>query len=176
MTVATFINGELGAALSRVDAINVSNGYPQLPFAAGSTASGNCFSDFVYVVAGSGFGAGTAVVDGSAVVFDGTFAATLAAGTTPKVGQFIGVIRAPNTIAQGNGFWVQVCGQANIQVAASAAANTFLSTTTTAGVLGSAGGAGTTMKMTGIVINTANGGTAGPVEGTLNYPQVNAAN
>jgi hypothetical protein len=118
-----------------------------LPFTAGSRPPGIAFSDWVYVVAGAGFGAGTAVVDGTVVWLDKDFVATLASGTTPKVGKLLGVIRFADTIATGNGFWVQVCGQANILVVASAAANTFLSTTTTAGVLASATGAGTTMKL-----------------------------
>lgn len=176
MTVATFINSELGGTAKKVDAISVANGIFNLPFLPGSTASGDRLSDWVYVVAAAGFGAGTAVVDGTAVWLDKDFVATLAAGTTPKVGQFVGIIRFADTIATGNGFWVQICGQANVLVAASAAANTFLSTTTTAGVLGSAAGAGTTMKLSGITLVAANGGSQAAVEAILNYPSVNAAN
>lgn len=176
MTVAAYINEQLGGAAKKVDAINVANGIFNLPFTPGSRSTGDRGSDWLYVSAAAGFGAGTAVVDGTAVFIDKDHIATLASGTTPKVGQLVGVIRFADTIASGNGFFVQVAGQANALVAASAAANTFLSTTTTAGVLASAAGAGTTMKLTGITLVAANGGSQAAVEATLNYPMVSAAN
>lgn len=176
MTVAKQIFSNLGASKSAVDVINTANGVPALPFTVGSTAQGDALSEWVYLVASSDFSTGTAVVDGTAVAFDKDFSASRAVGTTPKVGQFVAIIRAANTIAQGNGFWAQICGVASVLVAASAAANTQLSTTTTAGVLASATGAGTTLKLSGITLATANGGSQAAAEAILNYPTVAVAN
>jgi hypothetical protein len=132
MTVAKQIFSELGASLKAVDVINTANGVPALPFTVGSTASGDALSDWVYV-------GRLRLLDRhrrrgrNGVAFDKDFAALPPVGTTPKVGQFIGVIRAANTIARATASGCRSAGQANVLVAASAAANTFLSTTTTAG-------------------------------------------
>jgi hypothetical protein len=77
------------------------------------------------------------------------------------------------TAATGNFGWVQRRGQASIRVLASAAANTRLNTTTTAGTLDDDGTAGS-KQIEGIHIQFANGGATANVEGTLNDPIVGA--
>lgn len=177
MTAAAYINDVLGGALKSIDVIT--SAQKVLPFKLGTTAQGDQFSDFVYVAAAAAFGAGITVVDGQVVTFDNTFTATLLQNTSAsgKIGQFVGVIRAAGSIAQGNGFWVQVCGQANVFGVASAGTGyTKLNTSTTAGALTSTVAAGTNFAITGVTFNATVGGANASVEATLNYPQISAAN
>lgn len=178
MTAAAFINDFSGANAKDVAVIGAGNARV-LPFRPGTYARGDQGSDWVYVAAGAGFSTGTAVVDGQVVTFDNTFTATLLANAAAsgKIGQLVGVIRFAGTIAQNNGFWVQVRGQANVfGVASAGTAYTKLNSSATAGAITSTVSAGTNFAISGIYLNAAVGGANGSVEGTLNYPQITAAN
>lgn len=179
MTVASFINGDIGYRLNQVDTGSNTGVSTALPITPGFACDGDRFSEFVYVQAGASFGTnGTAVIDGTVVTLDKNFTADLLtnASASGKIGQFCGAIRAANVIATGNGFWVQICGQANVAVAASTTGFTALNSSATAGTLTSTVSAGTNFQLGGIVTNATQGGAAGVQEATLNYPTIQKAN
>jgi len=70
-------------------------------------------------------------------------------------------------------FWAQIRGAASVRVAASAAANATLNSTGTAGQLADDGSTGAE-AIDGLVLTTANGGSAGTAEAVLNDPTVGA--
>lgn len=124
--------------------------------------------EYVYVQAN-----GAITGAGYVSVIDEAGQAAMATNTTAVYGQQIGVPLA--AFADNDYGWLQVFGTANIRVAASCAANAVITSTTTAGQLDDAAGTGT-KTISGAVLTTANGGSAGNAEGVLTYPTVGATN
>jgi hypothetical protein len=144
---------------------------PTGPFTLGQVALGTDGSSWVYVLAGGAIAAGDAVlITNTAALW--TANSTTNALAVSKLGDLVGV--ALVAIASGSYGWIQRAGKCStINAVASVAANALLRTTTTAGRLTGTSAAGSTVQVTGIVLTTANGGTAGAfVEGILNFPVI----
>lgn len=144
-------------------AVNV---YPD--WELGTRVKGANGSEWVYVQA-----SGAITGAGYVVVIDEAWQAAMATNAAAVYGQQIGVAGA--AFADDDYGWVQVFGTCDIRVAASCAANAVITSTTTAGELDDAAGAGT-KTINGAVLTTANGGAAGNAEGVLTYPTVGATN
>lgn len=163
--------------------------YPAAPFIPGELAWGTDGSEWVYCTASITIAPGSVVVI-SAVPGSWSVAliggATIAAASAP-FGQLVGVvggnngslaIPAPAAPQTGSYFWLQRAGNApNVKSAASTTKNAQLySSATVAGIVSStAGGAGTTYQVNGLVISQATGSTAGPNTAVLNYPVVSTS-
>src|SRR5690606_15774703 len=94
--------------------------------------------------------------------------------TGSAFGDKVGV--AAVAAADDDYLWIQVYGVADaIQVAASCAANATLNSTATDGQIDDDGGTGSE-DITGLILTTARGGTAGTAPGVLNWPTVGATN
>lgn len=146
---------------------------PTGPFTLGQVAKGTDGSEYVYVLAGGAISAGDAVIitNTAALWTANSVTSTLAAS---KLGDLIAV--ALVAIASGSYGWVQRAGKcALINVVASVSANVQLKTTGTAGRLTGTIATGSTVNVNGIVLASAQGGTAGAFqEGILNFPVVAA--
>lgn len=140
------------------------------PLALGQVAEGTDGSKWVYCLAGVGGVTGL----GYAVVIDEAFGAVMMSNSVGGFGDKIGI--SPVAASAGDFFWAQVYGTCDdIRVSASAAANVPLASTANAGELDDAVGAGT-KNITGIILTTARGGTAGNAPGMLNFPTVGTTN
>lgn len=168
--------------------------YPGPPFIPGTDAYGTDGSYWVFCWASITIGAGSVVriseltgVSGSA----GAWSVSLVGGATiatPPTGDLIGVVGgslgtmvvpAPTGTQSGAYFWVQRAGNApNVVVSAVTTVNVTLHTSPTqaGAVTGTAGGAGTSYQIAGMVISNNNGSTAGPNTAVLNWPTVGATN
>lgn len=162
--------------------------YPRPPFIPGELAWGTDGSEWVYVTSSITIAPGSVLVvspvpgSWSVALIGG---ATIAATAAP-VGQLVAVsggasgtlpVPAPASPQTGNFFWAQRAGNApNVRSAAAATANApVFSSATVAGIIGGAGGVGTTYAISGMVISQAAGSTAGPNTAILNYPVVGAS-
>lgn len=179
---------ELGIDINNVYIQNTGTPeYPAPPFIAGELAWGTDGSEWVYCTASITIAASSVVVIAPA---PGSWSVALIGGATvatAPTGQLVGVVGgsqgsmvvpAPTGTQTGAYFWVQRAGNAqNVKTAASTTKNAQLySSATVGGALGSsAGGAGTTYQVNGIVISTATGSAAGPNTAVLNYPVVGAS-
>ncbi len=112
-------------------------------------------------------GAGGVTGPGFVVIIDEAYTALMVSTSNDARGDLAGV--APAAIAASSFGWVQVKGPADVQVAASCAANVRLNTTATAGQIDDDGTAGA-IQVQGIYLTTARGGSAGTAPGVLNYP------
>jgi hypothetical protein len=115
-------------------------------------------------ITGDGY---VALVDGSSFV--ATMASTTSSAPGTGAGKSAGVARA--AFAASSYGWLQVYGPGTVRVSASAAAYTLLNTTATAGQLDDDAGTGAEV-VNGIVLDTANGGSAGTAAGWINWPDV----
>lgn len=120
--------------------------------------------------------------DGYAVAIDEDYNATELTNATSAFGDRIGICHSQAAdgssaaVASGEQGWVQVYGASSVRVAANAAANAQLTSTTTTGELDDAAGVGT-RNIRGIVLGTAQGGAAGlNANGFLNWPEQEGAN
>jgi hypothetical protein len=173
MTIPYATSGQLGANLSQIDVV-ASTLYPGYvdnpPFALGQQITASDNSVWVYIKYGTGGSTGL----GYAIVFDEDFLGVMMSNSVGAIGDKIGI--APAAALINNYGWVQVYGTCDaIQVAASAAANVALASTTTAGVLDDAV-ANPTKNITGIVLTTARAASQGNAPGVLNYPVVGTTN
>lgn len=122
-------------------------------------------NEFVYVQA-----SGAITGAGYVVTIDETYQAAMISTSNDAGGDLVGVAAA--AFADNDFGWVQVKGVCDIQVAASAAANVALNTTTTAGQLDD-DGTTASYDIVGLVLTTAQGsGGAGAAAGVINYPSV----
>lgn len=126
----------------------------------------NAGNEYLWVTFG-----GTIANAGSVVIIDEAYSAVALSTANDARGDLAGVV--PYTAASGEFGWVQVKGTAQIQVLASAAANTRLNTTATAGSLDDDGTAGA-MHVQGIYLTTARAASPGLAPGVLNYPFIDA--
>ena len=138
------------------------------PFSLGQQMQDADGNVYVYVQAN-----GAITGAGYVCAFDEAGQAVMATNTTAVYGDRVGVAKA--AFADNDYGWLQVYGPTPIRVAASCAANAVITSTTTAGQLDDAAGAGT-KTIVGAALTTANGGTAANAAGILNYPTVGATN
>lgn len=162
--------------------------YPAPPFLPGELAWGTDGSEWVYCTASITIAPGSVLLV-SAV--PGSWSVALIGGATvatAPTGQLLAVsggatgsvaIPAPASPQTGTYFWAQRAGNApNVRSVASGSINQQLhSSATLAGIVNNtAGGAGTTYQLNGIVLSQAAGSTTGPNTAILNYPVVGATN
>lgn len=158
--------------------------YPAAPFLLGEKAWGSDGTEWVYCTASITIPA-SSVVEISEV--PGSWSVALIGGAivaTAPTGDLVGVVGggtgsvsvpAPTGTQKGAYFWVQRAGNCpNVSCAAATTKNAQLHSSATVGgeVTTTAGGAGTTYQINGMVISQANGSTAGPNTAVLNYPVV----
>lgn len=140
--------------------------YPGLPFQVGTRVNAGNAGEWIFVLAGGSITANDLAV----IATPSTFSTTALSNTTAKgfLGKMVG--KAGATVTSGQGFWLQVAGYAAaVNAATSSAANTVLSSTSTAGRIGGAS-AGNSAKVTGLVlVATAASNTAAAI---LNFPAV----
>jgi hypothetical protein len=149
-------------AYNQAAAISATNSpdNPGPPMQVGTVVKGTGDSEFVFILATSTINNGDACIIATAA----QSAAALTTGNK-LIGNQVGFAQVP--IANGSFGWLQRAGACqNINVAAGTTANTVLTTTAAAGVLGAAGGI-----VTGVVITVTSAGAA-TVAGTLNFPTI----
>lgn len=119
------------------------------------------------------YGTGGATAADYALLIDADGGAVMASTTTSApgagAGKRVGLAMAVATVGQAG--WAQVYGNGSVRVAASAALGTILNTTATAGQLDDDATAGAEV-IDGLTLMAANGGAAGSVECSLDYPSV----
>lgn len=150
------------AAYNQTAAITATNdpAYPGPPIAVGTVVKSTGDGEFVFVLASATINLGDVCQ-----ITTLTQAATPLTTGNKLLGNQLGVAQVP--IASGQYGWLQRAGKCdNINVAAGTTANTGVTTTAAAGVVGAAGS-----TISGIVITTTSAGAA-TVPGTLNFPVV----
>ena len=158
--------------------------YPRPPFNPGELAWGTDGSEWVYCTASITIAAGSVVLISEV---PNSWSVALIGGATvatAPTGDLVGVtggasgtlaVPAPTGTQTAQYFWVQRRGNApNVRTAASTTKNAQLYSSATSGgiVSSTAGGAGTTYQINGLVISQATGSTAGPNTAVLNSPVV----
>jgi hypothetical protein len=163
--------------------------YPRPPFLPGTPAWGTDGSAWVYCTASITLGIGSVCVISEV---PGSFSVALIGGATiaataAPIGDLVGVVSgsqgslvvgAPSGTQTGAYFWLQRAGLCQgLSTAATTTKNAQLySSATVKGQLSSsAGGAGTTYQINGIVVSQATGSAAGPNTGVLNWPVVGSS-
>jgi len=134
-------------------------------FSVGDRAVDHNGNEYLFVLAGAGGFTG----DGYVVIVDEVYGGVQLSTSNDARGDIVGVAKA--AVAASSYGWVQVKGVANVQVAASCAANVRLNTTATAGQIDDDGTTGA-MQVQGIYLTTARAASAGTAPGVLNYPYV----
>ena len=100
---------------------------------------------------------------------DEDYQAAMVSTTGDAIGDLIGV--AGVAFADNDYGWLQVAGPCVVRVAANAAANVRLNSTATAGQLDD-DGAASAMAIDGLVLTTANGGSAATAAAVLSFPKI----
>jgi len=138
-------------------------------FTLGQLAKGSDGSEWVYVQADASGVTGTGYV----VLLNENWSADMLDTTNSAsgFGQRVGV--APVAVSASEYFWTQVKGVCVVQVAASAAANTALNSTATAGQVDDDASVGAEV-VNDLVLTTANGASAATAAAYLSYPTVGA--
>lgn len=140
---------------------------PNPPFAVGQISKGSDGSEWVFCQAN-----GAITGKGYVCQIDETFQATLLSTSNDARGDIVGV---PFVAFADNEYgWFQRKGPASVRVSASAAANAALNTTGTGGQIDDDATTGA-FALDGVVLTTANGGSAGLAAGMLDYPKVGGA-
>ena len=135
-------------------------------FGLGTIGVGADGSEWVYVVdSGSGV-----TGEGYALVIDEDWSATMTS-LALTYGDMIGIAKAAGTASYYG--WAQRKGVCNIRVAASCGANADLNATSTVGQIDDDNESGSE-NITGLILTTANGGSAGTAPGLIHYPTVSA--
>lgn len=132
-----------------------------------STSAGT--KSYLYVQAGAAITGDGYVCDVDASAFAAVMSTTTTTAPGAGAGKAVGVARA--AFASGEYGWLQVWGAGTIRVSALAAAYTNLNSTATAGQIDDDATAGSEV-IEGIVLDVANGGSAGTVAGWINWPKV----
>lgn len=138
-------------------------------FTVGTRAYGNDGSEWIYVKADAGGVTGAGYV----VLIDENYDCDMIDTTNSASGrnQLVGV--SPIAVTASYYFWAQIGGTCSIRVAASAAANTVLNSTATAGQLDDDATMGAEV-VDRLTLTTARGGSAGTAEGVIFQPVVGA--
>jgi hypothetical protein len=144
-------SGLIGANVDQVDEGTTTNG-ERAKYRLGTRCYGPDGQEYVYVQAGAALM--TATTDPNAIAIDEDFQAQLMTTALALAGHELGF--APQAVIADNAFfWARVNGSGiNARVAASAAADTYLRTTITAGRLGTASTV-SAVVFTGVVLVTA---------------------
>ncbi len=158
MTIAAYATGGAGVKLNLNEA--------KAGHALGQTVKGEGGAEFIYVQFAG------ATIAGDLVHLSANHVATRLATASSPLGARVGAARVTSAAANEYG-WVQIAGQAPVNVAASAAANTRLNTTATAGRADDDGTTGAKV-INDMILPAANGGSAAVVEATLSFPTVGA--
>jgi len=147
--------GLIGANVDRVSAGTTTDG-ANAEFPLGTRTSGPDNTEYVYVQAGEAIT--TATTSPNAVAIDENYQAKLMTTALASAGHELGfapIGSSIDLIPDNAFFWARVNGaNFNIRVSASAAADTYLRTTITAGRLGTASTA-SAVVFTGVVLVTA---------------------
>lgn len=153
--MTAFFGANLGSLGSMTAAELVAGGKG---FSVGDTYVDNSGNGYTFILAG-----GAITGAGFVVRFGIDYSATMISTSNDARGDRVGV--ALGAIASGEYAWVQTSGVfANVQVLASAAANTRLNTTATAGALDDDGTAGS-FPIDGLVLTTARAASQGNAPG-----------
>lgn len=138
--------------------------YPGAPLQVGTRVNAGNAGQWIFAIAGG------SITANDIVVFSTMSSFTVQSLTNALGKGFLGKLvgKAGATATSGQYLWVQVAGYASaVNAATSSAANTVLSSTTTAGRIGGAS-AGNSVKVTGLtLVATAASNTAAAV---LNFP------
>lgn len=161
MSGTTFAIGIEGVDTTQAYSVSANTPeFPGLPFAVGTRIHATNNGVWVFCVAGGAINQNDVAV----ISTPSTFTAVALSNAVAKgfLGRQAG--RAGATVTTGQGFWLQVNGFASaINAATGSAANTVLSSTSTAGRLG-AGVGGSSAKVTGLtLVATAASNTAAAV-------------
>lgn len=132
-------------------------------FGLGDRFTDSSGNEWVFVQAGS------ALAQYDVAFISSAFAATALSTSNDARGNLVGV--AGVAFASGEYGWLQVKGTGQMNVLASAAANTRLNTTATAGSLDDDGTAGS-MQVQGAYLSAARAASAGPAAVMLNHPYI----
>ncbi len=144
-------SGLIGPNMDRVTSGTTTNG-AQSEFRLGTRVTGPDGNEYLYVQAGAALL--TATTDPNALAIDEDFQAQLMTTALALVNHELGFAPAA-VIADNDFFWARTRGSSfNARVSASAAADTYLRTTVTAGRLGTASTA-SAVTFTGVVLVTA---------------------
>lgn len=140
--------------------------YPGAPFQVGTRINAGNAGQWIFAIAGG------SITANDIVVFSTMSSFTVQSVTNTLAKGFLGKLvgKAGATATSGQYIWVQVAGYASaVNAATSSAANTVLSSTTTAGRIGGSS-AGNSAKITGLtLVATAASNTAAAV---LNFPAI----
>jgi len=140
--------------------------YPGAPMQVGTRVNAGNGGQWIFAIAGG------SITANDIVVFSTMSSFTVQSVTNTLAKGFLGKLvgKAGGTATSGQYLWVQVAGYAAaVNAATSSAANTVLSSTTTAGRIGGAS-AGNSAKITGLtLVATAASNTAAAV---LNFPAI----
>lgn len=134
----------------------------------GMNVTSDGVKEYIYVHAN-----GAITGEGFACLIEDDFEADMinTTNSAPGSGQGQPVGVAQVAFADNEHGWLQVLGETNVQVAASAAKATELNTTSTDGQLDDDASAGAEV-VTGVALHAARGGTAGTAAGHITYPVV----
>lgn len=148
---------------------DVAAGLNVRPGTIGRYSDSEGVKEFMAVLYGTG---GSTAAD-YVMLVDADGGAVMASTTTSApgagAGKRVGLAMAVATVGQAG--WVQIYGNGSCRVAASAVLGTILNTTATAGQLDDDATAGAEV-IDGLTLNATNGGAAGSVECSLDYPSV----
>lgn len=133
-------------------------------FGLGDRFTGHDGKEYVFVQAN-----GAITGAGYVVVLDENYQAAMLSTSNDAAGEHVAV--APYAFADNDYGFVQVKGPCDIRVAASAAANAQLNSTATAGQIDDDAAVGS-FDITGAILTTANGASAGTAAGLVNYPSI----
>lgn len=145
-------DGTIGTRFDKTDTV------PR--FALGTRVAASESTEWIYVQTD-----GAVTAAGYVCVIDEAFQSAMLSTSNDAEGDLVGV--AAVDFADNEYGWLQVKGPTLIRVAASCAANITLNTTGTAGQLDDDGAVGA-MRIDGLVLTTANGGSAATAAGMLN--------
>lgn len=174
MTIPFATSGQLGVNLSEIYVPSTTlYPYPSVNslYALGQQVTASDNSVWTYVLLGTGGSTGAGYV----MTFDEDFLAVMMSNSVGGLGDKVGVWAGAAAVAGSYG-WVQVYGTCDtMQVSASCAANVALASTSTAGEIDDSV-ANPTKNISGVILTTARGGTAGSAPATLNYPVIGSTN
>lgn len=137
-------------------------------FGLGDRYTDSAGREYVFVT----FGAGGATGNGYVCSINENFVAVMATNAASLFGQHMGVAQA--AAAQGEFGWLQIYGNAQVWTDVAVVA-VRMQTTTTAGQIDDASGAGT-KQINGLSLTAARVSTAGLAPAILTYPTVGATN
>lgn len=156
---ANAIGADFTSTLALGTAVNIAP-----PFKLGTRLKGAGGTEWVYVQA-----SGAITGAGYVCTIDETYQAAMLSTSNDAGGDLVGI---PGVAFADNDYgWLQVLGPCVVRVAASCAANVGINTTATAGQLDDDGTAGS-FDIDGLVLTTANGGSAATAAAQANYPAV----